>query len=54
VLGQYRVRDAALRPLHAQVMKALEGFERWSVRHVRREENAEADRLVNVALDSAA
>jgi ribonuclease HI len=54
VLGQYRVKDAALRPLHAEVIKALGAFDRWSIRHVRREENAEADRLVNVALDTAA
>ena len=54
VLGEYRVKDAALRDLHARVREALEGFERWSVRHVRREENARADRLVNDALDVGA
>ena len=53
VLGDYRVKDAGLRPLHAQVRKALEGFDRWSIRHVRREENEAADALVNEALDAA-
>ena len=40
-----------MRELHAEVKQALRGFERWSIRHVRREHNAEADRLVNEALD---
>jgi ribonuclease HI len=53
VRGEYKVKDEALKGLYAQVVKALAGFERWSIRHVRREENAEADRLVNVALDAA-
>jgi ribonuclease HI len=54
VKGEYRVKDAGLRPLHDQVRSALEGFDRWSIRHVRREQNAAADALVNVALDEAA
>ena len=52
VRGEYRVKDAALRDLHAQVKEALEGFERWSIRHVRREENELADTLVNATLDA--
>ena len=51
VKGEYKVKDAALRELHAEVERALAGFESWSIRHVRREQNAEADRLVNEALD---
>jgi hypothetical protein len=51
VKGEYRVKDAGLRELHAEVRAALEGFESWSIRHVRRAQNAEADRLVNEALD---
>jgi ribonuclease HI len=53
VKGEYKVKDAALRELHGEVMAALQGFDRWSIRHVRRDENAEADRLVNEALDGA-
>jgi ribonuclease HI len=53
VLGDYRVKDAGLRPLHARVRKALDDFDRWSIRHVRREENEAADALVNEALDAA-
>ncbi|HWO16919.1 MAG TPA: ribonuclease HI family protein [Solirubrobacterales bacterium] len=51
VEGKYKVKDAALRNLHTEVKRALEPFESWSIRHVRREHNAEADRLVNEALD---
>jgi ribonuclease HI len=51
VKGEYKVRDANLRELHAEVKRALRPFESWSIRHVRREQNAEADRLVNEALD---
>lgn len=51
VKGEYKVKDATMRELHGQVKEALRGFEAWSIRHVRREQNAEADRLVNEALD---
>ncbi|MGE5408988.1 MAG: ribonuclease HI family protein [Syntrophothermus sp.] len=51
VEGRYKVKDASLRELHAEVTRALSGFRSWSIRHVRRAENAEADRLVNEALD---
>jgi ribonuclease HI len=51
VKGEYKVKDATLRELHAEATRALRRFERWSIRHVRREQNAEADRLVNAALD---
>jgi hypothetical protein len=51
VLGAYKVKNAGIKPLHAQAKAALEPFENWSIRHVRREQNAEADRLVNEVLD---
>jgi ribonuclease HI len=51
VKGEYKVKDATLRRLHGEVKRALGSFERWSIRHVRRAENAEADRLVNEVLD---
>lgn len=52
VKGEYKVKDPTLRGLHAEAKRALGGFERWSIRHVRRAENAEADRLVNQVLDA--
>jgi len=51
VKGEYKVKDATMRELHGQVKEALKAFDSWSIRHVRREFNAEADRLVNRALD---
>src|SRR5882757_7340660 len=45
VEGRYKVKDATLRQLHAEVKRALQPFEEWTIRHVRREGNAEADRL---------
>jgi ribonuclease HI len=53
VKGEYKVKDATLRELHGEVQRALRSFESWSIRHVRREQNAEADRLVNQVLDGA-
>ncbi len=51
--GQYRVKHAGLRPLFQRTMAALREFDRWSVRSVKREQNARADELVNEALDEA-
>lgn len=51
VEGRYKVKDATLRELHAEVKRALTGFDGWTISHVRRERNADADRLVNAALD---
>jgi len=50
--GEYKVKQAHLKPLHAQVMEELRSFDRWAVRNVRRELNERADELVNEALDS--
>ena len=41
-----------MRPLHAAALGALGDFERWSIRSVPRAENADADALVNQALDA--
>jgi ribonuclease HI len=51
--GQYKVKNAGLKPLFLEAMKALRGFDRWSVRNVRREQNVRADELVNEELDRA-
>jgi ribonuclease HI len=51
--GQYRVKNAGLKPLYEDAMAALRRFEKWSVRNVPRAGNARADALVNQALDEA-
>jgi ribonuclease HI len=53
VNGIYKVKHPDMRPLHAQALAALRPFERWSVRSVPRAQNAQADALVNAALDAA-
>jgi ribonuclease HI len=53
VRGDYKVKDAALRDLNSRVHQGLRAFDRWSIRHVRREENEAADALVNRTLDAA-
>ena len=50
--GAYKVKHPDLRPLHSQALAALGAFERWSIRSVPREQNAQADALVNAALDA--
>jgi ribonuclease HI len=49
--GQYKVKHASMRPLYLDALAALREFEHWTVRTVGRADNAEADALVNAALD---
>ena len=49
--GAYKVKNEVLRIMHQSAMDLLRGFKRWKVIHVRREENREADRLANQAVD---
>ena len=51
--GRYKVKNAGLKPLYLETMRALREFGAWSVRSVRRESNERADELVNQALDQA-
>ncbi|HMD30919.1 MAG TPA: ribonuclease HI family protein, partial [Candidatus Acidoferrales bacterium] len=49
--GRYRVKSPDLKPLHERAAKLSRGFEHFEIAHVRREQNREADRMVNAALD---
>jgi ribonuclease HI len=51
--GRYKVKNAGMKELHAQAKAALADFDSWSIRHVKRAQNADADELVNEALDNA-
>ncbi len=53
VQGLYKVKHESMRPLHREAMTMLREFERWSIRSVPRAQNADADALVNAALDQA-
>ncbi len=52
VNGLYKVKHPDMKPLHAAAMQALQDFERWTMRSVPRAQNADADALVNQALDA--
>ncbi len=54
IQGLYKVKHPSMRPLYLEAMDAFRVFERWSIRTVPRAQNAEADALVNAALDQAA
>ncbi len=51
--GDYKVRHAAMRALYLDAMSALRAFDAWTIRSVPRAQNADADALVNQALDAA-
>ena len=48
--GRYRVKKASLRPLYQQVGQLLSQFDSFTIIHVPREQNKEADKLANNAL----
>jgi tryptophan 2,3-dioxygenase/ribonuclease HI len=50
--GEYRVRNEELAALHAEALRALDGFKRWSITSVPRAQNAAADAVVNRVLDA--
>jgi ribonuclease HI len=51
--GQYKVREESLKPLAQRVLALTNKFKSVSFTHVPREKNAEADKLVNLAIDEA-
>jgi ribonuclease HI len=51
--GRYRVKQAHLRQYFDRARELLGEYEDVEVRHVPREQNVEADALVNAALDGA-
>jgi ribonuclease HI len=52
ITGRYRVKHPELQPIHARVMALLGRLAGYSVGHVPRELNKDADRLSNVAIDA--
>ncbi len=52
--GRWKVKHPAIKPLAARARALLVGFDRWSIRHERREFNRQADALANLALDDPA
>lgn len=50
---QYKVKDKELAKLFLQIYNLILGFKKVTFTHIRREQNEEADRLVNLAIDKA-
>jgi ribonuclease HI len=50
---EYRVKDKDLASLFVQVYNLSLSFKKISFNHIRREQNKEADRLVNLAIDKS-
>jgi len=50
--GEYKIEEERMQPLFIAVWNLKMDFARVTFSHVRREQNKEADRLVNIALDS--
>ncbi len=51
MLGNYKVKNAGLQPLHAEARALAGQIGRVSFEHVGRASNAHADRLANAAMD---
>ncbi len=52
--GDYRVKNEGLKPLYDEAVKKLSQIKKWQIRHVRREQNREADAVANAAMDASA
>ena len=51
--GEYRVKDGNIRPLFEKALGVLKNFNSFEIKHIDREKNKEADKLVNKAINLA-
>ena len=51
--GEYRVKNPGLQPLYEEARRLADRIGRVTFEHVRREFNADADRLANEAMDES-
>ncbi len=49
--GQYRVKNEGLKPLYEEANQLARQFKKFSIRHVRREQNTLADEMANRAMN---
>jgi ribonuclease HI len=52
IKGEYQVRNEGIRLLYDSSVRWISLLPRFSISHIRREENKEADRLANHAMDT--
>jgi ribonuclease HI len=51
--GRFRVKAENLKPLFAEALRRAKSFPKFSISHVRREKNKDADRLANRGADAS-
>lgn len=54
IKGEYKVKNSQLKVLHFEALTYLQKLEKFTINHIYREYNIEADRLVNEAIDHGA
>jgi ribonuclease HI len=54
ILGEYQVRNEGIRPLYESAKRWIRLIPKFSIHHIRREMNKEADKLANLAMDKRA
>jgi ribonuclease HI len=52
IQGEYQVRNETIRPLYQAAQRWAALIPHFSISHVRREQNKEADKLANLAMDT--
>lgn len=54
VRGEWKIKNTGLRPLAIKANRLADRFTSATINHIPREENADADKLANQAMDAAA
>ena len=52
MMGEYKVKNANIKPLFEQAQHLLRGFKKVQMKHVLRDENKDADRLATQSIKS--
>lgn len=52
ILGEYQVRNESIRSLYESAKLWIALIPKFSIHHIRREKNKEADQLANLAMDT--
>ncbi len=52
IKGVYKVKDSKLKGLYLEAIKYLQQLKKYTITHIKREYNQEADKLVNEVIDN--
>ena len=53
VKGEWKIKNNTLRPLAVKARHLIDRFDSWTLSHVGRDENEDADKLANQGMDAA-